>query len=98
MTLDLEVDHAPHDHVADGHPEQRAPEHDTRAWTLTDLAVEVRRDQVDDHEHRERGEVHDHRPHPALRREALDLPAHLEALSDHLREVVEDLAQVSAGA
>src|SRR5689334_22333623 len=93
---DPEVAHLVHDDVAGDHPRGGETETPFGQVVLDDRAVEVRRHDVDQAEHRHGQPGQEDRREFAFRRERLDLAPHLEAQTNDRREVREDLAQVTA--
>ena len=73
------------------------PRHHLGQVLVPDAGVEVRRDDLDDQEHRDRQRRQDHRRGAAFGRQRADLAPHLEALADDGGQVFQDFAEIAAG-
>src|ERR1700730_4136793 len=93
MALDLEIDQAVHDEIADHHPANGAAENHLGQIEVPDASEELRRDEMNHEEHADRQRRQHQRRHPAFGRQRLDLAAHLEPLPDHRGQVLKDLAE-----
>jgi hypothetical protein len=64
---------------------------------IPDLGIEVRRDDLNDDEHRDRKRGQDDGGGASLRRQCSYLAAHLETLANDTGKILQDLAEIAAG-
>src|SRR3972149_8683890 len=86
IALNLEIDHAEHDEVADAHPAGRQHQAELGQALIPDAGVEIRHQEIDHQEHADRQRRQNQRRGAAFGGPRTDLAAHLEALGDPDRE------------
>jgi hypothetical protein len=64
---------------------------------IPDVGIEVRRDNLNDDEHRDRKRGQDDAGGASLRRQCSCLAAHLETLANDTGKILQDLAKIAAG-
>src|SRR6202023_3274675 len=94
---DPEIDQPVHDEIADHHPGAGDRQRLLGDGLVPDAGVELRRHDLDHGEDADRQRGQDQGGGARLGGEGADLAAHLEALANDGRQVLQDLAEIAAG-